>query len=77
MSAWLKKSRPCDLCPSDFPPMTHELAPIRRDRKLRAKLRVPQQRWEGILTLLKAHALRVVDATPVPYVRLGGLPVPG
>jgi hypothetical protein len=25
---------------------------------------------EGILTLLHAHALRVVDATPVPYVRL-------
>ena len=25
---------------------------------------------EGILTLLKAQALRVVDATPVPYVRL-------
>jgi hypothetical protein len=25
---------------------------------------------EGILTLLKAHALRVVDATPLPYVRL-------
>jgi hypothetical protein len=25
---------------------------------------------EGILTLLKAHALEVVDATPVPYVRL-------
>jgi hypothetical protein len=25
---------------------------------------------EGILTLLKAHALRVVDAAPVPYVRL-------
>jgi hypothetical protein len=25
---------------------------------------------EGILTLLKAHAPRVVDATPVPYVRL-------
>lgn len=25
---------------------------------------------EGILTLLKAHALRVVDASPVPYVRL-------
>lgn len=25
---------------------------------------------EGILPLLKAHALRVVDATPVPYVRL-------
>lgn len=25
---------------------------------------------EGILTLLKAHALSVVDATPLPYVRL-------
>jgi hypothetical protein len=25
---------------------------------------------EGILTLLKAHALRLVDASPVPYVRL-------
>jgi len=25
---------------------------------------------EGILPLLKAHALRVVDATPLPYVRL-------
>ncbi len=25
---------------------------------------------EGILTLLKAHALEVVDATPLPYVRL-------
>jgi len=25
---------------------------------------------EGILTLLKAHSLRVVDAAPIPYVRL-------
>ena len=40
------------------------LSPSLRDRLL-ATLRE-----EGILTLLKAHALRVVDATPVPYVRL-------
>jgi hypothetical protein len=45
MSAWLKKSRPCDRCPSDFPPMTHESVPIRCDRNLRAKLRLPQQRY--------------------------------
>ena len=40
------------------------LSPSLRDRLL-ATLKE-----EGILTLLKAHALRVVDATPVPYVRL-------
>ena len=40
------------------------LAPPLRDRLL-ATLEE-----EGILTLLKAHALRVVDATPVPYVCL-------
>jgi len=40
------------------------LSPSLRDRLL-ATLRE-----EGILTLLKAHALEVVDAEPVPYVRL-------
>jgi hypothetical protein len=40
------------------------LSPSLRDRLL-ATLEE-----EGILTLLKAHALEVVDATPVPYVRL-------
>jgi hypothetical protein len=40
------------------------LSPALRDRTL-ATLEA-----EGILTLLKAHALEVVDATPVPYVRL-------
>src|SRR5262245_37038223 len=40
------------------------LSPPPRDRLL-ATLE-----QEGILTLLKAHALEVVDATPVPYVRL-------
>lgn len=40
------------------------LSPSRRDRLL-ATLKE-----EGILTLLKAHALEVVDATPLPYVRL-------
>jgi hypothetical protein len=40
------------------------LSPSLRDRLL-ATLEE-----EGILTLLKAHALGIVDATPVPYVRL-------
>jgi len=40
------------------------LSPSLRDRLL-ATLKE-----EGILTLLKAHALQVVDATPLPYVRL-------
>jgi hypothetical protein len=40
------------------------LSPSLRDRLLTTLVD------EGILTLLKAHALRVVDADPVPYVRL-------
>jgi len=36
---------------------------------LRARLLATLEE-EGILTLLKAHALEVVDATPIPYVRL-------
>jgi len=40
------------------------LSPTLRDRLL-ATLKE-----EGILTLLKAHALEVVDAIPIPYVRL-------
>jgi hypothetical protein len=40
------------------------LAPSLRDRLL------VTLKDEGVLTLLKAHALRVVDATPLPYVRL-------
>src|SRR5689334_2297306 len=40
------------------------LSPTHRDRLL------VTLEEEGILTLLKAHALEVVDATPIPYVRL-------
>ena len=40
------------------------LSPSLRDRLLATLVE------EGILPLLKAHALRVVDATPLPYVRL-------
>jgi hypothetical protein len=38
-------------------------------RSLRGRL-LATLKEEGILTLLHAHALRVVDATPLPYVRL-------